>query len=388
MRRALARRAAAAAALLAIAGLVLGAQVERFANRVEPVALPAVSEAARRLHASSLVVDLHADSLLFGRDLLARSRVGHVDLPRLQEGGVGLQVLTFATRVPLGFNIERTDGAAPDLLTWLGVARLSPLAIRGPLGRALLAAERLDALVARAGGALLPVRTRADLDRLLERRRLRPEVVGVLLGLEGAHALEGDPAQLDVVFRAGHRMIGLAHFFDNEFAGSAHGLAKGGISEKGRVLLARMQELGVLVDLAHASPAAIDDALALLHRPALVSHGGVRATCDNPRNLSDAQLRALARGDGVIGIGYWETAVCGTELARIAAALRHVVEVVGDDHAALGSDWDGGTTVGFDAAALPALTQQLLDEGFPEASVRKILGGNALRVMREVLPPP
>jgi microsomal dipeptidase-like Zn-dependent dipeptidase len=376
----------ALAALLACAGLVLGANAERFANRVEPVPLPAVSEAARRLHASSLVVDLHADSLLFGRDLLARSRVGHVDLPRLVEGGVGLQVLAFPTRVPLGFNIERTDGARPDLLTWLGLARLSPLATRGPLGRALLAAERLDSLVARAGGALLPVRTRADLDALLARRRARPDAVGVLLGLEGAHALEGDPANLEVVFRAGHRLIGLAHFFDNEFAGSAHGLARGGLSEKGRTLVARMQELGLVVDLAHASPATVDDALVLLRRPALVSHGGVRATCDNPRNLSDAQLRALARGGGVIGIGYWDTAVCGTELTRVTAALRHVVELVGDDHAALGSDWDGGTTVGFDAAALPALTQQLLDEGLPEASVRKILGGNALRVLREVLP--
>lgn len=373
--------------LLCLAALfVVGTRIESLLNRVEPVPLPVPGEAARRLHAASLVADLHADSLLFGRDLLERSRVGHVDLPRLREGGVGLQFLTVVTKTPLGMNIEATDGERPDMLTLAGAVQLSPFLTRGLLGRALYQAECLDELLARAQGGLHPVRSRADLEALLARRAQEPGTVGVVLGLEGAHALEGDPARLGELVDAGFRMIGMAHFFDNEFTGSAHGLEKTGLTEKGRDLLRRMEATGVLLDLAHLSPAAIDDSLALATRPPLVSHAGVRGTCDNVRNLSDAHVRAIAARGGVIGIGYWATAVCGTDMAHVSAAIRHVVALVGDEHVALGSDYDGATTVGFDTSALPSLTQQLLDDGLSEESIRRILGGNVLRVLREVLP--
>jgi microsomal dipeptidase-like Zn-dependent dipeptidase len=378
--------ALAALLLFCSAALFLGTRVESLLNRVEPVALPVPGEAARRLHAASLVADLHADSLLFGRDLLERSRVGHVDLPRLREGGVGLQFLTVVTKTPLGMNIEATDGERLDMLTLAGAVQLSPFLWRGLLGRALYQAECLDALVARSRGGLHPVRSRADLGALLARRAEEPGTVGVVLGIEGAHALEGDPARLGELFDAGFRMIGMAHFFDNEFTGSAHGLRKTGLTAKGRDLLRRMEAAGVLVDLAHLAPAAIDDTLALVTRPPVVSHGGVRGTCDNVRNLSDAHVRAIAARGGVIGIGYWETAVCGTDMAHVSAAIRHVVTLVGDEHVALGSDYDGATTVGFDTGALPSLTQQLLDDGLSEQSIGRILGGNVLRVLREVLP--
>ncbi|MGH7291993.1 MAG: peptidase M19, partial [Myxococcota bacterium] len=106
--------------------LFLGAHAESLINTTRPVALPGVSAGARALHDASFVVDLHADSLMFGRDLVARSSVGHVDLPRLQDGGVGLQVFTAVTKVPLGFNVDRTDGTRFDLLTLVGLAQLSP----------------------------------------------------------------------------------------------------------------------------------------------------------------------------------------------------------------------------------------------------------------------
>jgi microsomal dipeptidase-like Zn-dependent dipeptidase len=363
-----------------------GAVIERFLNRIDPVPLPAVSETARALHGSSFVVDMHADSLLTGRDLLRRSSVGHVDLPRLQEGGVGLQFFTAATVVPLGLNIERNERDSFDLITLLGLAQLSPMAWRGPLGRAELQADRLEKAIAGSGGALVPIRTRAELEELLLRRAESEAPIGALLGIEGAHALEGDLANLDVVFARGFRMIGLAHFFDNEFSGSAHGAEKGGLSELGRALVRRMQEIGVLVDLAHASPRAIDETLAISTRPTVVSHGGVKATCPSERTLSDEQVRAIAAGGGVIGIGYWETAVCGREPRQVVAAIKHVVSLVGDDHVGLGSDYDGATTVGFDTSQLAAITQQLLDDGFSEESIHKLLGGNAVRVLRAVLP--
>ena len=372
--------------VIVAAAVWVGNNLEGFLNRVQAVALPGVSAQARALHDSAFVADMHADTLMLRGDLTQRSRTGHVDLPRLQEGGVGLQFFTAVTKVPIGFNIEATDGDRLDLLTLVGLTQLSPFFSRDLLGRALLYSERLNDSIARAHGELLPVRSVAELDQLLARRAADPRVVGALLGSEGAHPLLGDPANVEVLYRAGFRMIGLAHFFDNPFSGSAHGLKKYGLTDKGRDLVRRMERLGMLVDLAHVSTAGIDDVLAMATKPVVVSHGGVRATCDNQRNLSDEHVRGIARTGGVIGIGYWETAVCGTEMRYVTAAMRHVIDVVGDDHVGLGSDFDGATTTGFDTSALPSLTQQMLNDGMSETTVKKVLGGNVQRVLRQVLP--
>lgn len=364
----------------------IGANLERFMNRVEPVAVPKVSEQARALHAAAFVADMHADSLMLRGDLTQRSATGHVDLPRLQDGGVALQFLTAVTKVPMGFNIDATDGDRSDLLTLAGVAQLNAFATRDLLGRALLYSERLQDSVDRAGGALLWVRSVAELDQLIARRAADPRVVGALLGSEGAHPLGLEFANVEALHAAGFRMIGLAHFFDNAFTGSAHGLKKYGLTQRGRDLVRRMEQLGMVVDLAHVAAPAIDDVLAMATKPVVVSHTGVRGTCDNQRNLSDAQIQAIARTGGVIGIGYWDTAVCGTEMRYVTAAMRHVIAVAGDDHVGLGSDYDGATTVGFDTSQLPALTQQMMNEGMSEATIKKILGGNVVRVLRAVLP--
>jgi microsomal dipeptidase-like Zn-dependent dipeptidase len=207
-----------------------------------------------------------------------------------------------------------------------------------------------------------------------------------MLGIEGAHALDGDLANLGRLFDAGIRMIGLTHVVDNEFAGSAHGTKKGGLTGLGRELVREAERRGILIDLAHSSAATIDDVLAMTTKPPVVSHTGVRGTCDNPRNLADDQVRAIARAGGVIGIGLWTTAVCGTTPADVAAAMKHVVALVGDEHVALGSDFDGAVTTGIDASGLPAITQALVDAGFADDSIRRILGANALRVFRAALP--
>jgi microsomal dipeptidase-like Zn-dependent dipeptidase len=352
-------------------------------NTVEPVALPEISARARR--ATAAHVDLHADSLLFGRDLLARSAIG-VDLPRLQAGGVALQVFDAVTVAPLGLNIERTEAGGPDMLDALDAGQLAPGQIHRPLARALAQAERLAAFAAASNGQLVLVRSRADLAALVERRGSNRNAVGALLGIEGAHALEANLANLDALERAGYRIVGLAHFFDNEFSGSAHGTEKGGLTEQGRALVAALEARKLVIDLAHASPRAFDETLALATRPVLVSHTGVRATCDNPRNLSDAQLRALAKNGGVAGIGFWGTAVCGRTPGKIAAAIRHAVAVAGEDHVALGSDYDGATTMGFDVSQLRAVTQALVDAGLSDATIRKVLGENARRLFARILP--
>jgi membrane dipeptidase len=363
-----------------------GANLERFVNRVDSVVLPGVTDEARRIHDESLVVDLHADSLLFDRDLSVRSDVGHVDLPRLREGGVALQMFTAATRMPFTFDLHEVDANSSDILTIGFLAQRAPMARLGPRDRALHQAGRLSELIENSEGGLVPVRTRAELDAAIAAHRENADVVGAIFGVEGAHALEGDLDNLQLLFDAGVRMIGLSHFFDNEFAGSAHGIEKGGLSDLGRELVTRMQAMGIAIDLAHLSPAAIDDVLAIADKPLLVSHTGVRATCDSPRNLSDEHIRAIADAGGVIGIGYFELAICGTDPTEIVAAMKHVIELVGDEHVALGSDYDGGTEVAFDTSQLRALTQQMLDDGLSEESIRKIAGENAIRVLRRTLP--
>lgn len=378
------------AGIVVVIGVALffwfGANLERFVNRVDAFVLPGVSDEARAIHDDALVVDLHADSLLFERDLATKSDVGHVDLPRLREGGVALQMFTAATRAPFAFDIHETDASSFDILTLGFYAQRAPMAGLGPRGRALHQARRLQELIDTSEGRLLPVRTRAELDAAIAAHREDDEVVGAIFGLEGAHALEGEIENLQVLFDAGVRMIGLTHFFDNELAGSAHGIQKGGLTNLGQELVTRMEAMGVAVDLAHLSPAAIDDVLAIAKKPPLVSHTGVRATCDSPRNLSDEHIRAIADAGGVIGIGYFELAICDIDPAAVVAAMKHVIELVGDDHVALGSDYDGGTEVAFDTSQLRALTQQMLDDGLPEASIRKILGENAIRVLSRTLP--
>jgi microsomal dipeptidase-like Zn-dependent dipeptidase len=181
-------------------------------------------------------------------------------------------------------------------------------------------------------------------------------------------------------------MMSLAHFFDNDYAGSAHGVEKGGLTELGRQTILEMERLGMVIDLAHVSPKAMDEILDLATRPTVFSHGGVRGTCDNVRNLDDDQIRRIAAGGGVIGIGYWETAVCGLAPADIARAIAYVAHRVGADHVALGSDYDGGTTVGFDTSDLVVVTQALVDEGFSDVDIGQVLGQNVLRVLSKTLP--
>jgi len=378
-----------AVAVIGTSLIVAHVALERFVNRVEAIRLPAVSAEAERLHHERFVADLHADSLLFGRDLLARSVVGHVDVPRLAEGGVGLQAFFVPTVTPLGMNFDHTPAWLPDMLTLAGLIRLHRSALQTPMERALDQAETLHGFVERSDGRLRFVRSRADLEALVAARAdaqdgARP--IGVLLGLEGAHALEGDPANLERVFAAGYRLIGLAHFFDNAYAGSAHGVDKYGLTELGRDAVRRMEALGIAIDVAHVSPRAIEEVAALATRPIVSSHGGVKGTCPGARNLSDAEVRAIAATGGVVGIGYFQPAVCGALPADVARAIRYAVDLVGDDHVALGSDYDGATTVGFDTSHLPVVTQALLDAGLEPTSIEKILGRNVLRVLGETLP--
>ena len=142
----------------------------------------------------------------------------------------------------------------------------------------------------------------------------------------------------------------------------------------------------MLIDLAHASRLLIDDVLGMTTRPVLVSHTGVEGTCKGTRNLSDKHLQAIAATGGVIGIGYWDAAVCATSGAAIVNAIRYTVDRVGVEHVALGPDFNGTIHAPFDVTGLPQLTQGLFEAGFSHADIAAIMGGNVQRLLLSSLP--
>jgi len=366
------------------AARVVGARM----NRVDDTKALVVSPRADSLHRTLRVADLHDDLLLWDRDPLGRGITGHTDVSRLVDGNVAVQVFSTVTKTPRGQNYER-NGAGTDNITLLAVAsRWPPRTWNSRLQRALYEADKLQHAAGISEGRLIVVTSAGDLQRTLDYRAQTPEIkpVAGLLSTEGLQALDGEFANLDTLFAHGFRLAGLAHFFDNEVAGSAHGMDKGGLTPLGRRVVARMDELRMIVDLAHVSPRAFDDVLAMATRPVIVSHTGVQATCAGPRNLTDDQLRRLAANGALIGIGFWDGAVCDISPRSIAKAIRHAADVAGLSHIALGSDWDGATTVGFGADGVNQVTEALLQEGFSEPEIRAVMGENAIRFLLANLP--
>ncbi|HYE27927.1 MAG TPA: dipeptidase [Allosphingosinicella sp.] len=356
--------------------------VEGGMNKVVATPLPAASARARALHARLAIADMHADTLLWQRSLLDRATRGQVDLPRLEAGNVALQVFSSVTKTPKHQNYD-ANGADTDNITLLAFAQLQPPRTwRSLLERSLWHAEKLRRAEAASQGRLRIVRGGADVRRLLADRAAGRTVTGALLSIEGLQNLEGRLENLDRLHAAGFRMAGLAHFFDNEVAGSMHGLRKGGLTPLGRQVVRAMEAKGMIVDIAHSSHATVAEVLAMARRPVVSSHGGVQATCKVNRNLTDEEIRGVARTGGLIGIGYWDAALCDLRPTAIAAAIAHVRDLVGIDHVALGSDFDGAVTTGFDAAGLAHVTQALIDRGFTDQEIAKVMGGNLLRLLQ------
>ncbi|MBN8501559.1 MAG: dipeptidase [Sphingomonadales bacterium] len=360
--------------------------LESSMNRIDGKELIPVSPEAAALHQSLVIVDLHSDTLMWKRDLTQPSSRGHEDLARLQKGNVALQVFSSVTKSPKGQNYD-SNTAETDNITPLVIAQLQPRRTWSSLlERSLFHAVKLDHAVDAADGQLLKVSDQAGVDRLLTAHK-PGGTVGALLSVEGLHNLEGKAENLDKLYAAGFRMAGFTHFFDNELAGSLHGVGKGGLTPLGRQVMGRMEEIGMIVDIAHCSHQCVGDILASARRPVVSSHGGVQAVCRVNRNLSDDEIKGVAKTGGVVGIGYWDAAVCDTSPRSIAKAIRHVRDLVGIDHVGLGSDYDGATTVRFDTSHLVQITQALLDEGFTAEEIRAVMGGNALRLIRAGLVP-
>lgn len=326
---------------------------------------------ARALHAECCVLDLHADTAKLmdklGYDLAQRHErpmprranlIGHVDLPRLREGGVAGQFFSFWT---------------------------TPYPERGCARSVAAQLDALDAAMAKHPSELAWTRTGADVRAAKAAGR-----IAALGGIEGGQALEGDLEAIEAFARRGVRYLGLLHFSANAIGRPAKGRgsdAGEGLTAFGRDAVRECERCGVIVDLAHINRRGFFDALALATLPAMVSHTGVLGVHQHWRNIDDEQLRAVADNGGCVGVIFARRFLGSASIDAVVDHLLHIVDVAGDEVPALGSDFDGFVVPpeGLeDIAALPNLTVALSRRGVPPRILEKILGGNVLRVLDAV----
>ncbi|RLI19338.1 membrane dipeptidase [Candidatus Bathyarchaeota archaeon] len=316
-----------------------------------------------------MVVDTHCDTLLrilpppgSGRKpikLGERSDEGHIDLPRLRDGGVDCQVFAIYT----GWRPNPPDALLRALQLIIAFERECD--------------ENEDLVKAESYG---------DIMRAVEGGR-----IAGLLSLEGAEPLMGDPEMIRVFHRLGVRMISLTWNWRNPFAdGVAASRAESRLTDLGLEAIGEMERLGIILDVSHLSDSCFWDVAEVAGRPFIASHSNCRALCNHPRNLTDDMIRAIADHGGVVGINFAPDFIHKEKatLSRVVDHIDHVVEVAGIDHVGLGSDFDGirSTPEGLeDVSRLPGITEELLRRGYSEGEIRKILGGNHLRVFREVI---
>jgi membrane dipeptidase len=210
----------------------------------------------------------------------------------------------------------------------------------------------------------------------------------VILAIEHADCTERSLNILRVLYELGVRSIGLTHNVSRWAADGCLEARDGvGLTQFGRQLILEMNRLGMLVDLAHVSPSAFFSALEVTKKPVIFSHGNAKKLCDHARNLRDDQLKALAESGGVIGMSYVPFFVDAKNptLDRLLDHIDHVVSVAGIDVVGLGSDFDGGGTLLADAAEVPQIVEGLDKRGYSDGDIRKVLGENTFRVLKESL---
>lgn len=370
---------------LALAAFLIFAPgyVEKGRNAVAEHDPYPVSEAAAALHSDMIIGDWHADPTLWKRDLNERATRGHVDVPRLLEGNVAIQVFTAVTKSPAGQNNSQNSAEAFDNITPLAMGQLWPPRTWGSLfERALYQGERLQDLANRSNDRFRLITTKTEFDQLLSDRETGARVIGGVFGIEGAHAFEGDIANLDLLENNGLRLVGLHHFFDNELGGSLHGESNAGLTDFGRTVVKEVVDRNMILDVAHSSKQVVRDVLEMTDIPIVLSHGGIFSHCSTERNLPDDLMVDIAKSGGVVGIGFWKSASCDITPDGVAASIVAAVTLMGEDHVSFGSDFDGSVKTAFDASELSALTDALLRAGLSETQIRKIAGENMTRVLR------
>lgn len=344
-----------------------------------------LTPAAAALHRELHVADLHCDAVMWTRNLARRSNWGHLDFPRMLKGNCAVQYFLTVSEIPrqiAGDNL--TDDS--DRLTMLGIIEQWPLAaITDQTERALYLGGKLKRYCARTSGSVRFVETADELKRALDDRIVDPKVRAVALGLESSLGTKYSLANIRCLFAAGYRSSQLCHFTDTPFAAAATGASKGGLTPLGRDAVALMNELGMIVDLAHAAPRVVEDVLAHSKRAPFFSHTGARAISNDPKCQPDELLRAVVDKGGVVGLCFVADYIGGTRVDDIARSLDHLFRVVGPHGIALGSGFDS-FTIPIAVDQLAYLTQALLSVGLDAAAIKAIMGENAIGFLLRELP--
>jgi len=365
-----------------------------------------------KLHHDALVADMHNDTVLRmveeGFDISERDTSGHVDLPRLKEGGVDLQVF--------GCYMD-PDTAAGERKKTIDIM-----------------IDSLESQIGRNPDKIAVCGTAAEAEEIIGRGR-----IAAFLGIENGLAIENDLENLDHYYRRGVRYMTLTHMISSDWCESSSDTARlpfHGLSDFGREVVKRMNDLGMIIDISHASPAAVEEVLETTMDPIIASHSCVHALCDHDRNLTDDQILAIAENGGVIGVNFCEGYLSqefkdldeafeaehkaeidsvkklyeGTDtweierrrlyapltekivkldinVATVVDHIDHIVKLVGPDYVGIGSDFDGVHRIpeGLDdVSMLPNITRELVARGYSAGDIKKILGGNFMRVFRQV----
>ena len=372
-----------------------------------PICAQDLLEKAREIRSRVIGIDSHNDTLQ--RILIEHADIGkhlpdgQVDLPRLREGGIH----------------------APFFALWAPTYYKGSEAVR----RTLELRDAMQTVFDKYPDQIELATSASDVERIIKQKK-----IAVVLTVEGGHQIASDLAVLRMYRRLGIRSMTLTHFRNTNWADSStDNPAHNGLTEFGKEVVREMNRIGMIIDVSHVSDKTFYDVLEVTNKPVIASHSSCRALCDVPRNMSDDMLRALARNGGVVGINFgarflnpkdahglkpniaqiaatepdlqgtmldefaakdyftrnWSHAAIGSATVEDAAAhIDHVAKIAGIDHVGIGSDWDGIDRVpqGLeDVSKMPALTAALLKRGYSEAAIKKIMGENFSRVMREVV---
>ena len=329
------------------------------------------------LHSKSLVVDTHCDTLKCFFPIFTRSRdsmwddrsqqglgirsiSGHLDIPRLKEGGVNCQV----------FAISSERKRFPS----------------HPLRTALEMIERFNREVELNDEVFVPVTQYLEIIDAKKNGK-----VAAMLSIEGADVLEGKIDIIGIFHKLGVRMIGLVHSLRNQIAdGVTDRRTRGGLTEFGVQVVEELERKGIIIDVSHLNDEGFWDVINLTNKPIIASHSNSRTICDHPRNLTDDQIKAIAEVGGVIGVNFAPSFINPT-LATVHGLVDHIdyiVNLVGPDHIGLGSDFDGihNTPIGLeDVTKISNITLELIKKQYSVEDIKKILGYNHLKLIKKIV---
>ncbi|MGL1904070.1 MAG: dipeptidase [Fibrobacterales bacterium] len=343
------------------------------------------SDSARKLSDRLFIADLHNDHFMFNRSILDESDIGHTDVPRLLEGKVSLQTFSAATMLLSSWMSDPySDSDGFDLFIPLSISQFyPPNAWFSPLNRALHIRNRLYKASRESNGVLRVIDSKSDLQKFVNQNH--SGVISGILSIEGLHVLEGKIENVKYLYDIGYRMFGIAHFHDNLIGGSCSGKHQNGLTALGFEVVKEMDERGIIIDLAHASRKVYSDVLKVTRNPVVVSHTGVQGINPIERNMTDNEIKLVARTNGVIGVGFWDAAIKDASVVGIVNTIDYIKNLVGVDFVGLGSDYDGSIRAPFDARGIPMIVDELIRRNYSEDEIYKIMGGNILRVYLEVL---